>query len=107
MVGIVQAWSLCEEGRSTELLSASVGNSCIIDEALRIIHVGLLCVQHNPEDRPSMSSVVLMLSSEIELPQPQQPGFFTERKLFKTDTLSSSHEFRSVNTMTVTLVSPR
>jgi len=28
-------------------------------EILRCIHVGLLCVQQNPENRPNMSSVVL------------------------------------------------
>jgi len=28
-------------------------------EILRCIHVGLLCVQQNPENRPNMSSVVI------------------------------------------------
>ena len=45
-------------------------------EVLRSIHVGLLCVQHCADDRPSMSSVVLMLSSDAALPQPKEPGFF-------------------------------
>jgi len=40
--------------------------------------VGLLCVQENTEDRPNMLHVVLMLGNEDELPQPKQPGFFTE-----------------------------
>lgn len=48
-------------------------------EVFRAIQVGLLCVQPYPEDRPSMSMVVLMLSSDIALPQPQQPTFLTER----------------------------
>ncbi|WOG90564.1 hypothetical protein DCAR_0309808 [Daucus carota subsp. sativus] len=42
---------------------------------------GLLCVQQYPEDRPNMSSVLVMLTSKVSLPQPKQPGFFTERKL--------------------------
>ncbi|GMN61952.1 hypothetical protein TIFTF001_031054 [Ficus carica] len=45
-------------------------DSCLRDldhnlqEVLRCIHVGLICVQQRAVDRPSMSSVVLMLSSD-------------------------------------------
>ena len=50
-----------------------------LQEVLRCIHVGLLCVQENPMDRPTMSSVVSMLGSEnVVLPQPKPPGYFTE-----------------------------
>lgn len=38
--------------------------------------MSLLCVQENPEDRPTIASAVMMLESEIELPKPKQPGFF-------------------------------
>ncbi|GKV49052.1 hypothetical protein SLEP1_g55824 [Rubroshorea leprosula] len=34
---------------------------------------------HTPEDRPTMSSVLLMLGSEIELPEPKEPGFLLEK----------------------------
>ncbi|KAG9152620.1 hypothetical protein Leryth_023349 [Lithospermum erythrorhizon] len=51
-------------------------------------HVGLLCVQLRPEDRPDMSCVLQMLGSESsELPQPKRPGFFTERYFKETDSL--------------------
>jgi hypothetical protein len=40
--------------------------------------VGLLCVQKRQEDRPNMSYVVMMLSSESLLPKPRQPGFYTD-----------------------------
>lgn len=52
-------------------------NSAGLSEILRHIHIGLLCVQQRPEDRPNMSSVVLMLNGEKLLPQPSQPGFYT------------------------------
>ena len=46
-------------------------------EIMRCIHIGLLCVQENAADRPTMASVVLMLSSDsLNLPIPSQPGFF-------------------------------
>ncbi|XP_021719463.1 cysteine-rich receptor-like protein kinase 10 [Chenopodium quinoa] len=46
-------------------------------EILRCIHVGLLCVQQNPKDRPTMPLVDLMLRSDpISLPVPSKPAFF-------------------------------
>jgi len=66
------------------------GEEYCVREVLRSIQVGLLCVQQSPEDRPNMSSVVLMLASEGALPQPKQPGYFTERTVVEAK-YSSSH----------------
>lgn len=38
-------------------------SSSSLHDMLRCIHIGLLCVQDNPVDRPTMASVVVMLSS--------------------------------------------
>uniref|UniRef100_A0A0D9ZR80 non-specific serine/threonine protein kinase n=1 Tax=Oryza glumipatula TaxID=40148 RepID=A0A0D9ZR80_9ORYZ len=58
------AWRLWKDGNATELLD-------------KCIHVGLLCVQDHPNDRPSMSSVVFMLENEsMLLPAPKQPVYF-------------------------------
>ncbi|CAO2842650.1 unnamed protein product [Amaranthus hypochondriacus] len=47
-------------------------------EMIRCIHMGLLCVQESVEDRPTMSSVVLMLSSHsLTLPIPFHPPFIS------------------------------
>ncbi|KAM7504090.1 hypothetical protein LguiB_002994 [Lonicera macranthoides] len=99
------AWKLHKEGRPLELMNECIRESCNLFEVLRSIHVGLLCVQQSPEDRPNMSTVVLMLSSEGELPQPKQPGFFTERNMF--DTNSSLYDSASTNEITSTMVRPR
>ncbi|KAG7983850.1 hypothetical protein I3843_04G127100 [Carya illinoinensis] len=46
-------------------------------EVMRCIHIGLLCVQENVADRPTMASVVVMLNSySTTLPVPSQPAFF-------------------------------
>ncbi|KAJ9542966.1 hypothetical protein OSB04_029472 [Centaurea solstitialis] len=70
------AWRLYREGKCVELMSPCLRNSCIVSEVERTIHVGLLCVQNLAPDRPTMSSVVRMLSSEGALPPPKQPAFF-------------------------------
>ncbi|KAI3738797.1 hypothetical protein L2E82_28958 [Cichorium intybus] len=46
-------------------------------DIIRSIHIGLLCIQENANDRPTMASVILMLNSlSITLPVPSQPAFF-------------------------------
>ncbi|KAK1375523.1 G-type lectin S-receptor-like serine/threonine-protein kinase [Heracleum sosnowskyi] len=55
-------------------------------------------------DRPNMSFVVAMLSSENELPQPQQPGIFSERQLQD----SADNNVKSLgNKLTTTFFAPR
>lgn len=47
-----------------------------IDEIMKCIHLGLLCVQENVDSRPTMGLVVLMLNSNSStLPVPSRPGF--------------------------------
>ncbi|EMS68894.1 Cysteine-rich receptor-like protein kinase 8 [Triticum urartu] len=49
-------------------------------EVLRCIHIGLLCIQEDPDDRPNISSVVLMLTRDrVKLQPPRQPAFFFAR----------------------------
>ncbi|KAK1404521.1 Receptor-like serine/threonine-protein kinase [Heracleum sosnowskyi] len=80
------AWRLHEEGRSLELVHQNIRHkSCYALEMIRTIHIALLCVQKCREERPDMSTVVLMLGSKGELPMPSQPGFFTERNIFGND----------------------
>ncbi|GFZ05520.1 hypothetical protein Acr_17g0010920 [Actinidia rufa] len=104
------AWILYKEGRSLELIdehTTDTRDSCCLAEVLRSVHVGLLCVQQCPEDRPSMSSVVLMLGSEGDLAQPKQPGFFTERSLLDAGGLSSEGAVYSANEITISLLDAR
>ncbi|XP_042520167.1 G-type lectin S-receptor-like serine/threonine-protein kinase At4g27290 isoform X2 [Macadamia integrifolia] len=103
------AWKLWNEGKALELIVPSVRDSCVATEVLRCIHVGLLCVQQQMENRPTMSSVVFMLGSEnAVLPQPQQPGFFSEKYSTKASSSSSSMQHSSsTNCVTVTLLSGR
>ena len=103
-----QAWTLLKEGRPFELLNkSSISSYDNLDEVLRCIHIGLLCVQQNPVDRPSMSSVVLMLGSQSELPQPKAPGYFTEMDSAKGDHSSTRPESSSTNDMSITLLEAR
>ncbi|PHT77181.1 G-type lectin S-receptor-like serine/threonine-protein kinase [Capsicum annuum] len=102
------AWMRHNEGRTLELVDPNLVDSCNISEVLRSVHVGLLCVQQNPEDRPSMSTVIMMLSNEGILPTAKHPGFFTERKVEDVDQFSwSTQAPSSINEVTITLLNAR
>ncbi|CAN1783546.1 G-type lectin S-receptor-like serine/threonine-protein kinase At4g27290 [Linum perenne] len=76
-------WEIWKEGKPEELIDPIVKNStcCNLTEAVKLIHVGLLCVQEAPIDRPTMSSVTQMLSSNDSqsFPTPGEPSFTTRR----------------------------
>ncbi|PHU20624.1 G-type lectin S-receptor-like serine/threonine-protein kinase [Capsicum chinense] len=101
------AWKLYKEDRSLELADEHLADSCnIISQVLRSIQVGLLCFQQHPDDRPSMFSVVQMLTNESPLPKAKEPGFLTEPNLFD-EAKSGSQTSSSKNEFTITLLDPR
>eukprot|EP00258_Populus_trichocarpa_P031855 XP_024447874.1 G-type lectin S-receptor-like serine/threonine-protein kinase At4g27290 [Populus trichocarpa] len=101
------AWRLWMEERPLELIDDILGESCALSEVLRCIHVALLCVQQRPDDRPSMSTVVLMFGSDTMLPQPKQPGFFTERNVVEAESSASKNDSSTKNQITISLLEPR
>ena len=73
-------------------MDISLRESCIANQFIRCAHIGLLCVQDEPSDRPTMSIVVTLLVSETTtIPTPKQPTFFGSRGL-STTTSSSKPE---------------
>ncbi|KAI7737785.1 hypothetical protein M8C21_011960 [Ambrosia artemisiifolia] len=101
------AWRLYKNGKQLELVDGVIKGSYVESEVKRSIHVGLLCVQKYPEDRPDMTMVVLMLGSELPMPEPKQPGFYTERRPTEAESSSSNPEWSSSNHLSVTHLQPR
>ncbi|XP_038981780.1 receptor-like serine/threonine-protein kinase SD1-8 isoform X1 [Phoenix dactylifera] len=105
---LAHAWSLWMHGNGFELVDKSISNSISMVEALNSIKVGLLCVQECPKDRPTMSSVVLMLSSKnASLTDPKHPGFFPTRASSTTESSKSKTNSASINELSVTIVEGR
>ncbi|KAL0834713.1 hypothetical protein Bca101_086602 [Brassica carinata] len=74
---VTYVWRLWNNESLLELMDPAMGENYDKDEVTRCIHIGLLCVQENPADRPTMSTVFQMLTNtSITLPVPQPPGFF-------------------------------
>ncbi|KAM7503311.1 hypothetical protein LguiB_002215 [Lonicera macranthoides] len=78
------AWKNWKEQGGTDLIDPILrSNSSPIRDIMRCIHIGLLCVQENPTDRPTMASIVFMLSSfSLSLPVPSEPAFFMHEPPF-------------------------
>ncbi|PON66936.1 Protein kinase-like domain containing protein [Trema orientale] len=72
----IAAWKWWKENKPLDLMDISLCEACNANEFLRCINVGLLCVQDDPNNRPTMSNVVFMLGGETAmLPSPKQPVF--------------------------------
>lgn len=93
-----------KEDKALNLMEETLSESCRKEEYLKCITVGLLCVQEDPSDRPTMSNVVFMLGSETAtLPTPKQPAFVVRRCPSSRASSSSKPETYSNNELTVTL----
>lgn len=102
----IQAWKLWSEGNAKDFIDPSIADSCSPDEALRCIHVGLLCVQDSPNDRPVISSVVFMLENEGTISATLHQPVFTIQRNIHLDIIDQSaenFEIHSLNHMTVTM----
>ncbi|KAI7746525.1 hypothetical protein M8C21_016367, partial [Ambrosia artemisiifolia] len=103
---IGHAWRLHIEDQSLQLVAKCLVEAINVPQVLRSIHVGLLCVQRYPEDRPTMTSAIRMLESEGPLPSPKEPGFYFGKT--KQDTpFSSSYETSSNNELSISMLNGR
>ncbi|KAI3675461.1 hypothetical protein L1987_85051 [Smallanthus sonchifolius] len=104
---IGHAWGLHNEGGSLQLVAKCLGESINVCQVLRSIHIALLCVQRHPEDRPTMTTVILMLGSESPLPSPKEPGFYVGKTKQDTTESSSSYGTSSTNELSISMLKGR
>ncbi|CAN6203523.1 unnamed protein product [Urochloa humidicola] len=73
-----QAWGLYEGKQPLKILDPRL-EEFDADEALRVIHVALMCTQGSPHQRPPMSRVVAMLTGKSEVAEEiARPSYVTE-----------------------------
>ncbi|XP_020209151.1 putative receptor-like protein kinase At4g00960 [Cajanus cajan] len=74
------AWRNWKEGTATNIVDPLLNNNSR-NEMMRCIHIGLLCIQENSSDRPTMATIMLMLNSySLSLPIPTEPAFYTNSR---------------------------
>ncbi|XP_047052462.1 cysteine-rich receptor-like protein kinase 4 [Lolium rigidum] len=97
------AWQLWEEGRWADIVDATLLPKINLVKMMRYINIALLCVQENAEDRPTMTDVKSMLSSDtMILAEPMQPAYFNVR--VGNEEPSTTTESCSINDMTISVV---
>ncbi|KAF9673579.1 hypothetical protein SADUNF_Sadunf10G0038900 [Salix dunnii] len=75
---VYKVWRNWREGTATNLIDETLRGSPVSD-VTRCLHIGLLCVQENVSDRPTMAAVVLMLNSHSwSFPSPSRPAFLLD-----------------------------
>ncbi|KAJ4912954.1 Cysteine-rich receptor-like protein kinase 5 [Raphanus sativus] len=108
---VTYTWRLWSNGSPLELMDASFQDNYQTEEVTKCIHIALLCVQEEAEDRPTMSDIVQMLTtSSIPLIVPQPPGFFFRSKHEKVGGVDPSIDTvatGSVDEASITQVAPR
>nr|VDD31020.1 unnamed protein product [Brassica oleracea] len=110
---VTHAWRLWRKGSALELVDSSYRDSYQRNEVTRCIHIALLCVQEDPGDRPTMSKIILLLtSSTVTLQVPHAPGFFFRSSRDQDLEAEGSDSFGkpiacSINDASVTELDPR
>ena len=70
-------------------------------EVVKCIQIGLLCVQDNPNVRPTMATVVSYLNNlSLELPSPQEPAFFLHGRMDPKIVAQETSSSQSANSST-------
>ncbi|PPD85453.1 hypothetical protein GOBAR_DD17610 [Gossypium barbadense] len=110
------AWKQWKNGTPLELLDTVLKDNYSRNEVIRCIQIGLLCVQEDPAERPTMATIAMMLNSySVTLPVPNEPAFFrnsrTEGKMpnvgFEFNQSTSRSTPWSINEVSITELDPR
>ncbi|XP_023641357.1 receptor-like serine/threonine-protein kinase SD1-8 [Capsella rubella] len=103
-------WRKWEEGKGLDIIDPVLVldlESSVFQprQVKRCIQIGLLCVQEHPNDRPTMLSVSVMLTSDtVEIPLPKPPSSLLRTSPLHTTTASSSRKKHKEESWTVAQV---
>uniref|UniRef100_A0A5B6YJU9 Putative Cysteine-rich receptor-like protein kinase 10 n=1 Tax=Davidia involucrata TaxID=16924 RepID=A0A5B6YJU9_DAVIN len=116
-------WKLYKKGKSLDAMDPTLASSAVPDQVAMCVQIGLLCTQADPQLRPTMRRVVVMLSKKPgTLEEPTRPGYpgsryrRTRRPTGSSSTAgtssgSASHTFGSttntISASTLPLTSPK
>ncbi|XP_058779674.1 G-type lectin S-receptor-like serine/threonine-protein kinase CES101 [Vicia villosa] len=99
---IGHAWELWNDGEYMQLMDPLLSDSFVPDEVKRCIHVGLLCVQQNANDRPTMSDVISMLTNKYEhVTLPTKPAFYVRRDILDEERTSKALDTDTYSTTAI------
>lgn len=96
MIYFEKVWENWNKGTILEIVDPALENVFPRNEVMRCFQIGLLCAQQDPSQRPTMTTIVVMLNSySMSIEAPSAPAFFVGRSGVNTNefsTKSGSHE---------------
>ncbi|KMT03971.1 hypothetical protein BVRB_8g186780 [Beta vulgaris subsp. vulgaris] len=107
------AWRKWCEGKALETVDETLLNvQSHATEISRCIKIALLCVQEDPFRRPTMSTVIFMLNSNVvTIAEPSRPAFIIYSDMDLSSSSSSGQKHKSyeasVNETSITELDPR
>ncbi|CAN7014090.1 unnamed protein product, partial [Brassica rapa subsp. trilocularis] len=105
---VTYTWRVWNNGLPLELVDSSFRESYQSNKIIRCIHIALLCVQEDSEDRPTMSAIVQMLTTSlISLAVPRPPGFFFRSKKDQACSSVDKSSLCSIDQASITSLAPR
>lgn len=77
---VLQTWALYERGELLKIVDTSLADDLDTEEARKFLEIALLCTQDVSKLRPSMSTVVRMLTGEraVESEKITKPGLISD-----------------------------
>lgn len=77
---LLQTWELYERRELVGLIDTALNGDFDVEEACKFLKIGLLCTQDAPKLRPSMSTVVKMLTGKMDLDDNKitKPGLISD-----------------------------
>nr|CAB3458198.1 unnamed protein product [Digitaria exilis] len=102
-------WEHWTTGTIVDIMDPSLRGKAPAEQMLRCVHIGLLCLQDNPVDRPMMSTINIMLSSgTVSLQAPLKPVFFIPKSGYYSTVYSESYPtaFQSTGNVKSGAISP-
>ncbi|KZV30196.1 hypothetical protein F511_42776 [Dorcoceras hygrometricum] len=92
-----KAWELYNGENLVELVDSMLKEDFPVEEAVRFLKVGLLCVQETTRFRPAMSTAIKMLRNETDTESDEisRPGRIADLMDVKIQQKHSSHSFSS------------
>ncbi|XP_074267424.1 cysteine-rich receptor-like protein kinase 19 [Silene latifolia] len=107
----VHAWRQWNEGRSSDQADPAIKNNSSSNDVMRCFQIGLLCVQADAEERPTMALVVSMLTSSVDLPLPSAPAMsipqFNMRIAYSGEQQSDTDNFSTMSITQASQTKPR
>ena len=107
---MVQAWKRWVEGEPESIIDTYLSEHPI-NEIVKLIQIGLLCVQENAAKRPTMNSIRIWLARDgpITIPKPTEAAFVSlplsvKRSMNKSKDKDSKF---SVDKVSISVLYPR